>query len=337
MDIPQNPVQGLTGNGISLTGSAGTAVKSSELLIISSIVTRKCLYQTYFKGNAAPYFYLKQRDAGSGVSCWAWFDCATGAITSGAGLAGVKIQACQDGWFRAQITFYITSPPFDVIYEVGFSDNNTAFDLTSDGSTIDGWVWGGYATTISGGNALTYPAQFFPYSGNSTTNSVGPLVTFNGADVTAAPHTLWAEMFSRDLVPNASALNQGLMSYDTDTSNYNQLYISNSGLVQEVVSSAAIAGAAQWAIVGSPSTTSGINNASSGGLIRSAVSCATNDIDLYASDGTLIGTDGVATVPTAQTSIRLGQTRLAAVSGRGYQITRAGIKSTTSSNSEGPV
>jgi len=280
---------------------------------------------------------MKCPDSTSGTSRWAWYNCATGATTLGAGAVAVKVQACQDGWFRAQLTFQVAIVGVAVTtdLEIGFSDTDTGFDLTSDGTTIDGWAWGIYYTFITSAIA-TYPSQFFPYSSN-TGNATGPLIAFAGADVTAAPYTLWAEMFSRDRVPNASAVNQGLLSYDTDLNNYNQLYVANSAVSQQIISSSTIAGAAQWGISGSPVTTSGVNNASDGGFVRSAASCDTNDIDLYANDGTLLGTDAVATVPTGLTKIKVGQTRIGGVEGRGYQISACGVKMGTSSDSSGPT
>jgi hypothetical protein len=337
IDCPQNPTQGLAGQGLSHLGAAGTAVKNSKILAGTNLTSRRWLWQIYFKANTAPYFYLMTPDTVDGTNRCVWVDTATGATTLGSGSFGVKIQACQDGWFRAHLSFNsaATITVGDIFFTVGFSDTNTAFDLTSDGSTVDGWIWGNMRTSTTT-SFTTYPALFFPYSGN-TSNATGPQIVFPGTDVTAAPYTLWAEMFSRDLVPNTASTVQALISYTTDATNFNQLYLINTALFQRVDADGGIGGSFHWQISGSPNTTSGDNNASSGKLIRSASSCATNDIKLYASDGTLIGSDALATVPTAQTNIRIGNTVSGVVTGRGYSISRAGIKSTTSDNSEGPV
>jgi hypothetical protein len=338
IDPPQNPTQGVAGQGISQTGAAGTAVKNSKIAASSNSSLRRLLWQIYFKANTAPFFYMMTPDTVDGTNRHVWVDTATGATTLGSGAFGVKVQKCQGGWYRAHLSFtsVATITVGDIFFTVGFSDNNTTFNLTSDGTTIDGWLWGHYRGTIASG-AATYPAQFFPYSAN-TANNIGAVIQFNGADVTGAPYTLWSEIFSRDQVPNASSTNQGTIIYGTDSLNFTQgPLVVNSGTFQRIDSGGTAAGAAQWAITGTPTTTSGVNNVADGGLVRGAVSCATNDIKLYANDGTLLGSDAAATVPTGCTKIWVGSLQNDTIVGRGYQISRCGCYAGVKTDSSGPT
>jgi hypothetical protein len=329
--LPTSNLRGISSTGVTHIGTAGTAAKYFQLLLSTS--TNKWMTHVWVKPGAAGSAYLHLPDAGaSGVDInrYIRFNFNTGATEVGSGTLAAWAVPYVNGWWLLYCSAR-NSTAVAMNLRIGFCNSESTFDLTSDGYAVDGYVWG---WTGASSGTLTYPDQEFPYFGINSPSNSGPLLVWPGITSTAsAPYSMWWEHMSEWRVAGFGATAYP-MQVSTDGSN--AAYFSTGGTPgATVMSSTGInANVTQW--TQTSATQTGANTASSGDRVRFAASLATNDIKLYNTEGTSIAPDASAIVPINMTTLRWGNNAAGTIVGRGVQYTRIGIKSSASTDSNGP-
>lgn len=328
--LPTSNLRGITSTGVSQTGTAGTGLKYATFTL-SAASANKNMTHIWIKPGAAPFGYIQFPDAGiSGgdINRHIIVNFSTGAVTIGSGAIAAWATKYTNGWWLVYISAK-NSTAVGLTYRVGFCNSTSTFNLTSDGTSVDGYMWGLYYVATATSN---YPDQIFPYFGTNSNANAGPFLAYSGSAVNTQTKSLWWEVMQEDSV-NGFGITAYPMQFSTDGNNAEYFYTGATAGQTEISVQGITGGATQWTINSAAQT--GDNTMSSGKRVRFNTSIATNDIVSYNTTGT-IGSDTSATPLSSATNIRLGNNASGTIAGRGPAYTRFGIKKTTSTNSNGP-
>lgn len=329
ISIPQSNTAGSSSTGVTLTGTAGSGERSISFLTTAASTSRRSYYQVYVCPGGAPFFYIGALDTVGGSNRNAWVNLSTGAVTldSGSNLI-CRVKKMINGWWNVYFAFTNGSSSSDITARLGFSDTASSFTCTTDGSTATGHLWGWFATS-----SISF-ADDVDWGYSSTIANANPGYQLQWQQDLTTPLSLWFEIVSPVSI-DTYATTAYPITVGPDSSNlmWYQHTTNNNDL--EFTQRGDTAAATAWSIT-TPVLT-GENSTQSGKRTRFAQSIKTDNIRTWAKDGTSLGTDTTATLPSMTASyINVGSSSAGAVTGYNNYMTRVGIAAVPVDNANGP-